>query len=59
MNISSETQSQAIDIIKKTYNSTGNGQDANIDNSQTNLLPVFEVLTLIHVQPKDSRETDC
>lgn len=59
MKISSEPKSQVIEIIKETYNSTGNGQDANINNGQTSLLPVFEVLTVIHVQPKDSRETDC
>ena len=43
---------------KKTYNSQGTTKDANVDDSEACLLPVLEVLALVHVEPENSRETN-
>lgn len=42
-----------------THNSTGYGQDSNVDYCQERLCCSPEVLAVVHVQPEDGGKSDC
>lgn len=43
----------------ETYDSDGDTENTDVDDCQRCLAPVLEVLTLVHVEPKDGGEPNC